>query len=139
MTTVTERHTPRETAMQRLGRQTVEFFAIDTTPLGWRTKDAEQLKWLEGALKKSTARWKVVFGHHPLYSHSKRPYNATLIRRLEPLFVKHKVDLYVAGHDDPEALNPQVHVHFAEALPWLHMEDGLRRFPASGDGDGIGA
>lgn len=27
MTTVTERHTPRETAMQRLGRHTVEFFA----------------------------------------------------------------------------------------------------------------
>ena len=34
-----------------------------------------------------------------MYSHSKRPYNLTLVRRLEPLLVAHKGDLYVAGHD----------------------------------------
>ncbi|MEM1298630.1 MAG: GFA family protein [Pseudomonadota bacterium] len=51
----------------------------------------------------------------------------------------HEIHLYAAGHDDPEALVPQVHVFATEALSWLHIEDGLRRFPASGNSGGIGA
>lgn len=79
--------------------KSIEFFAIDTTPLGYRSEDTEQLTWLAAQLGASQATWKVVIGHHPLYSHSKRPYNQTLIRRLEPLLSEHGVDLYMAGHD----------------------------------------
>ena len=50
-----------------------------------------------------------------------------------------EIHLYAAGHDDPSALRPQVHVFWSEALPWLHMEDGLRRFEGSGNDEGIGA
>lgn len=95
------------------GGHKVEFFAIDTTPLGWRTEDTEQMEWLKKSLSQSKARWKVVIGHHPMYSHSKRPYNQTLIRRLEPLFEKHKVDLYLAGHDHVlELTKPVKGVHY---------------------------
>ncbi|MBL4844908.1 MAG: metallophosphoesterase [Planctomycetes bacterium] len=95
------------------GGHTVEFFAIDTTPLGWRKEDTKQLAWLVSALAKSKARWKVVFGHNPMYSHSKRPYNRTLIRRLGPIFKRHKVDLYLAGHDHVlELTKPIEGVHY---------------------------
>lgn len=94
--------------------KSVEFFAIDTTPLGYRTEDTEQLEWLEKTLAASKATWKIVFGHHPLYSHSKRPYNQTLIRRLEHLFVKHQVDIYLAGHDHVlELVKPREGVLYA--------------------------
>ncbi len=77
----------------------LDLFVLDTERLGWRSSDPQQLAWLEQELGASDAVWKVVVGHHPLYSHSKRPFNLTLIRRLEPLLVAHDVDLYVAGHD----------------------------------------
>ncbi len=49
-------------------------------------------------------------------------------------YYPHEIHLYAAGHDHPEGLRPQAHVFHAEALPWLHVEDGLKRFPGSGDG-----
>ena len=49
----------------------------------------------------------------------------------------HEIHLYAAGHTDPAALRPQAHVFHAEALPWLPVEDGLRRFERGGEG-GVG-
>lgn len=61
----------------------VEFFAVDTAPLAaylpplrvnerpggsW---DRAQRAWLAGALESSQARWKLVLGHHPLFSGGK--------------------------------------------------------------------
>lgn len=79
------------------GGQQVQFFVLDTDVLG--ANDPKQGAWLAKELKRSRARWKIVVGHHPLYSHSMRPYNLRMIRHLEPLLVEHKVDLYLAGHD----------------------------------------
>jgi hypothetical protein len=79
------------------GGQVVQFFALDTNVLG--VADPEQAAWLEQELAASRARWKIVYGHHPLYSHSHRFYNLRMIRHLEPLFVRYGVDLYMAGHD----------------------------------------
>lgn len=60
-----------------------EFFAVDTSPLAaylpvrraserpggpW---DLAQRAWLTQALGSSTARWKIVLGHHPLFSNGK--------------------------------------------------------------------
>ncbi|MGE0708571.1 MAG: metallophosphoesterase [Planctomycetota bacterium] len=105
------------------GGTTVQFFALDTTPLGFRNPDQEQLAWLERELAASKARWKVVFGHHPLYSYSKRPFHKTLIERIGPLFEKHKVDLYMAGHDHVlELLKPIKGVH--------HLVSGAAGGPA---------
>lgn len=60
----------------------------------------EQLAWLEQSLAASTAPWKLVFGHHPIYSsglaHGNQP---ELIEQLLPLLQKHKVQAYFAGHD----------------------------------------
>ncbi len=92
----------------------VQLFGIDSMPLhgGWSGCE-EQLAWLDQALAASTARWKLVFGHHPLYTHSGRGDDEAMIRRLEPLLVRHGVDVYFAGHDHIlELLRPRSGVQF---------------------------
>ncbi len=93
----------------------VQFFAIDSDPLVKSLACHEkQLAWLDDELRKSTARWKIVFGHHPLYGHNpKRGHNRDLIAKLEPIFVKHQIDVYFAGHDHAlEMIKPVKGVHY---------------------------
>ncbi len=79
-----------------LRRGPVEFFLLDTNGnADW----PQQLRWLEGALQASTAPWKVVVGHHPLYSAGHYGDQPALIARLTPLFRRHGVQLYVNGHE----------------------------------------
>ena len=59
-----------------------------------------QLRWLEQGLKRSTADWRIVIGHHPVYSkgasHGDTP---ELIAQLKPLLDRYHVQMYVNGHD----------------------------------------
>jgi len=48
----------------------------------------------------------------------------------------HEIHLYAAGHEDPAALKPQAHVFHREALPWMDLNDGLKRFERQGGGGG---
>ncbi|HVF27714.1 MAG TPA: metallophosphoesterase, partial [Pyrinomonadaceae bacterium] len=89
----------------------IEFFALDSTRLGKRARedgnDDEQLRWLDTALARSVARWKLVFLHHPLYSSGKRHGHGSRDERrmlqlradLEPILIKHKVSVVLSGHD----------------------------------------
>ncbi|TYQ26245.1 metallophosphoesterase [Pseudanabaena sp. UWO310] len=83
---------------------TVEFFAIDTNGnADWET----QLAWLDLQLTKSKAPWKIVYGHHPLYSSGRHGSDPKLAAKLAPLFAKHKVPIYLCGHDHGyERFNP---------------------------------
>jgi acid phosphatase len=92
----------------------VQFFAIDSDPIeNRRDEAAAQLAWLDSELGKSEARWKIVFGHHPLYSHGWHGTSRAMIDQLEPLFVKNGVDVYLAGHDHTlEMLKPVKGVHY---------------------------
>lgn len=74
----------------------VEFFVINTNSFA---NDQVQQKWLQQALKVSQAQWKIVVGHHPVYSSGEHGVNKGLVKTLEPLLVQQKVDLYLAGHD----------------------------------------
>lgn len=73
-----------------------EFFVIDSNSF---TNDEIQKKWLDRALGTSQAEWKIVLGHHPIYSSGEHGNNPGLKRTLEPLLIKHHVPLYLAGHD----------------------------------------
>ncbi len=87
----------------------VQFFALDTNELS-----DKQLFWLRDEIAKSTARWKVVYGHHHIYS-AWRLDNATLIARLLPV-IRGKVDLYLCGHDhNLQVLKPEQGTHFVVA------------------------
>jgi 3',5'-cyclic AMP phosphodiesterase CpdA len=62
--------------------------------------DMAQLGWLEQELKGSTARWKLAVFHHPLYSSGKKHgSDLGLRRKLEPLFVRYRVNAVFSGHD----------------------------------------
>jgi acid phosphatase len=77
-------------------RAAVQFFALDTNQNNhWKA----QLVWLEQQLSNSNAPWKIVFGHHPIYSSGFYGVNQKLVRDFTPLFQKHGVQLYISGHD----------------------------------------
>ena len=87
----------------------LEFFALDTNEL-----DSAQLGWLDQSLKASTARWKIAFCHHSIYSSARmhRPY-VKLREQLEPLYVKYGVNAVFAGHSHCyERVKPQKGVHY---------------------------
>lgn len=95
----------------------VAFFAIDTDPIKLKKDVTTQLTWLDQELGKSDARWKFVYGHHPLYSHPERDREAerkTMRDAIEDILAKHKVDAYLAGHDHilemPKAVKGVTHV-----------------------------
>ncbi len=67
------------------------IYAQDTT---------RQKQWLEGILAQSNARWKIVVGHHPMYTTGKRMDKKPYVREsLEYILEKYNVDAYLAGHE----------------------------------------
>ena len=91
---------------------TADFFYLDTTPMvksyykvgNMRDKVASQdvpgqLVWFKTALTESNAQWKIVFGHHPIYSGGGHGDQPELIEKILPLLHKHGVQAYFNGHD----------------------------------------
>jgi acid phosphatase len=77
-------------------RNQAQFFALDTNSnADWKN----QLIWLEKELSKSNAPWKIVFGHHQIYSSGMYGLNQPFIETLTPIFKKYGVQLYINGHD----------------------------------------
>jgi tartrate-resistant acid phosphatase type 5 len=90
----------------------VDFFYLDTTPMAKLDEDelmfkhhlhtqdnAKQVAWLEQQLRASTAPWKIVVGHHPVYSggqHGDTPY---IVEHILPLLERYGVQAYFNGHD----------------------------------------
>lgn len=98
-----------------LGVPDLDLFVMDTSPLvddanvgermqqlcrgHWWEQDAEpQVAWLGNALAHSRAPWKIVVGHHPIYSggHGDSP---ALVARIAPLLEAFGVQVYLHGHD----------------------------------------
>ncbi|MCX6106959.1 MAG: metallophosphoesterase [Proteobacteria bacterium] len=82
-----------------------EFFALDTNTI---LDEAAQIQWLEESLQASTARWKVIYGHHPIYSigdHGTHGNDQARYRtQLEPIICKYKA-VYLSGHEHLMQLN----------------------------------
>jgi predicted phosphodiesterase len=90
-------------------RGSVRFFALDSTYM-----QKEQLDWLEKELASSDSDWKIAFFHHPLYSSGEKHGSDDELRaQIEPLFVKHGVDVVFTGHEHfYERLKPQNGIHY---------------------------
>uniref|UniRef100_A0A5B7BSI5 Purple acid phosphatase n=1 Tax=Davidia involucrata TaxID=16924 RepID=A0A5B7BSI5_DAVIN len=101
-----------------LNADIVEFFFVDTTPFvdeyftdpGNQTYDWKDVsprenylsnltKDVDLALKKSTANWKIVVGHHTIKSAGHHGVTQELVVHLLPIFEANKVDIYMNGHD----------------------------------------
>jgi predicted phosphodiesterase len=83
-----------------------DFFVVDSNkPL---KPASEQYKWLDDELGRSTATWKFVYHHHPVWSSDADDYGDTKkgvfrlgdlnARHLMELYEKHKVDVAFNGH-----------------------------------------
>lgn len=85
----------------------VDFFFLDTTPLYQATRglrklwpfENEQYDWLRRELAASKAEWKIVIGHHPVFSGGPHGSTQILIDKLKPLLEQYGVDAYFNGHD----------------------------------------
>jgi len=101
-----------------LDAEIAELFFVDTSPFvkdyftipnehtyDWRgvtpvkTYTENVLKELESALRESTAKWKIVVGHHAIRSVGHHGDTEELVERLLPILRANNVDLYVNGHD----------------------------------------
>ncbi|XP_060185986.1 purple acid phosphatase 8-like isoform X2 [Lycium barbarum] len=96
----------------------VEFFFVDTTPFvdDYFTNPKEStydwkgvlprekylndlLKDLDLALRRSSAKWKMVIGHHTIKSAGHHGSITELADQLVPILEEHSVDFYINGHD----------------------------------------
>jgi tartrate-resistant acid phosphatase type 5 len=97
----------------RDGKEKVLLVFLDTSPFEaemyhdkrnnkdlFRQDTAAQKKWLDSLLTTSQAKWKIVVGHHPLYTSGPR-INSTqsIIAAFDNVLEKHKIDAYFAGHE----------------------------------------
>ncbi len=88
----------------------VQFFALDTNLV-----TRAELDWLDAELGRSKARWKVVFGHHPIVADGPYGDDAALAKNLLPI-LRGRANLYICGHEhDLEHLAPDAGVHFVIA------------------------
>jgi Icc-related predicted phosphoesterase len=84
-----------------LKQENTQFFATETNSLNNPNSPTRNLQmgWLERELGRSTAKFKVVFGHHPVYSVGRYGRPGPIMRDVEKLLIKHKVSLWINGHD----------------------------------------
>lgn len=96
------------------------------TPVG---EEARMLEWLGASLANSDARWKLVIGHHPIWSSSGTKHEeAKVLRRLLMPALCRYADAYLVGHDH----TLEVHTddcraegeHYREAPPLLQVVSG---------------
>ena len=90
-------------------RQHVRFVVLDTNVL-----DAPQLRWADAALRDAIEDWRIAVFHHPIYGNAGRHgANVDIRVLLEPLLVKHGVQVVFSGHDHVyERLKPQRGIHY---------------------------
>lgn len=112
-----------------IGKESVLMIFLDTDPIEKELRGnaydsvkykpgyvKAQLRWMDSLLTNSTAKWKMVVGHHPLYTGGWRKESEDTKRMkelLEPVFTKYKVDVYIAGHEHHlEYIKPAGPTHY---------------------------
>lgn len=88
------------------------FVFIDTNPFQYsgfsskfysKVQDQDttaQKAWLTKVLSESNAKWKIVIGHHPMYSGGKRVKGTDpIVSSFRNLFEENGVDVYFSGHE----------------------------------------
>lgn len=93
----------------RFTKGNVAFYALNSNYM-----DKKQVEWLNSELAKDTSAWKIAFFHHPPYSSGGKHGSDTQLREVvEPIFLKHGVNVVFAGHEHfYERLKPQKGIYY---------------------------
>jgi len=94
----------------RFKKGNVSFYALNSNYM-----DKKQVDWLEEKLAADVAStWKITFFHHPPYSSGGKHGSDTKLREVvEPLFLKHGVNVVFAGHEHfYERIKPQKGIYY---------------------------
>jgi tartrate-resistant acid phosphatase type 5 len=112
-----------------IGKDSILLVFLDTEPIEKQLRGIavdsnkyfpgyvdDQLIWLKKVLVSSTAKWKIVVGHHPLHTGGSRRHNSRvkkLRRLLQPVFYANNVNFYLSGHEHHlEFLKPKGPTHY---------------------------
>ncbi|HYP27312.1 MAG TPA: metallophosphoesterase [Blastocatellia bacterium] len=93
----------------RFKKGNVAFYCLNSNYM-----DKKQIEWLEGEMSKDDSEWKIAFFHHPPYSSGKKHgSNEELREVVEPIFLKHGVNVVFAGHEHfYERIKPQKGIYY---------------------------
>ena len=107
----------------------VEFFVLDSNYM-----DSAQLDWIDRQLSSSSAKWKIAYFHHPLYSDGRfHGPDLDLRKQLMPLFGKYGLNVVLSGHDHVyERFKPEEGIYF-----FLVGNSGQLRYRNLRQGSGI--
>jgi predicted phosphodiesterase len=93
----------------RFGKGNVSFYSLNSNYM-----DKKQIDWLKDKLATDTAEWKIAYFHHPPYSSGGAHGSDTKLREIvEPIFLRHGVDVVFAGHEHfYERIKPQKGIYY---------------------------
>ncbi len=102
-------------------KKDVRFFALDSNYM-----DKDQQAWLEREVKGSTAKWKIAYFHHPIYSSGGRHGSEVDLRTIvEPMFLTYGVNVVFSGHEHfYERLKPQKGIAYFTAGGSAKLREG---------------
>ncbi|ORC93117.1 acid phosphatase [Trypanosoma theileri] len=83
------------------GKTTIEIFVFSTNPYELQTSQKfhkRQAEWLNKTLAKSTAHWKIVMTHEPIFDFVTLHHFPRSTGSIHPILKAHKVDLLVCAH-----------------------------------------
>ena len=112
-----------------IGKDSILLIFLDTEPMERQIRSIptdsnkylpgyvdEQLNWLKKILDGSSAKWKIVVGHHPLHTGGSRRHNRRvkkLRNLLQPVLSDNNVNFYLSGHEHHlELLKPKGPTHY---------------------------
>jgi tartrate-resistant acid phosphatase type 5 len=111
---------------------------LDKTHIGGQDT-TRQYFWLDSVLAASKAQWKIVVGHHHVFTGGKRaPEQPEMVERVKPLLEKYGVQAYFNGHEHDLQVIKRGTVHYfvsgagSEMRPTGKIEGTLFSAEASG-------
>lgn len=93
----------------RFKKGNASFYALNSNYM-----DKKQMEWLDEKLATDTSEWKIAYFHHPPYSSGGKHGSDTKLREVvEPLFLKHGVNVVFTGHEHfYERIKPQKGIYY---------------------------
>lgn len=93
----------------RFTKGNASFYSLNSNYM-----DKKQVNWINEKLASDTSTWKIAYFHHPPYSSGGKHGSDTKLRQIvEPIFLKHGVDVVFTGHEHfYERIKPQKGVYY---------------------------